>query len=619
MRKTIILGLVATVAGGTAASWAVETVPEEEIFPGDPIVITAIGEPARASEVPFGVRALTTEELLLSTNSNLAEGLVRTEGVHVRSYGGAGATKSVSLRGATAKQTLFLLDGLPLNSHQGGEVDFNALALGDVERVEVMAGPSSALYGANASAGVVNVITRGVPEAAWATFRADYGSSDEVGGAATGGLPLGPLGVTVGGNYRRANGFRENDDYEGEGTHLKLAYAGDGVGTLSVAGRYQKSETGVPGLLSYPTPSARQEDDLVTANVGFARTSGDLFSVDVNTYVKRQERHYWDPSPIFPSDDTHRNDVYGGRSMAFVRLSESNRVGFGAEFERDRTDSTAYGLKEGTRWGVFGQEDLRWADLTAVVGLRYDDSGIYGEAISPRLGLRYRFSDYVSARASAGHGFRAPTFDELYWPDTGFGGGNPDLEPESCWTYEAGPTFRLGERFQAEATYFYSTYDDLIDRWPPENVARALVQGVEASVEAAPVASLPNAAVVLAGTYLNTEDRNTGEELDHRPPYSGFAEIRYRHAFAGGGLALTPSVSAEFVGRQQYEYYDAGAGRYVKRWLDGYALLNARLAFKAYYPELYVAGRNLADEEYQTVYDYPMPGRTFYGGVSVSF
>ncbi|UCH78477.1 MAG: TonB-dependent receptor, partial [Candidatus Coatesbacteria bacterium] len=226
MGKLTSLGIIVTLLGGTAASGAVEAVPEEEIFPGDPIVITAIGEPARESEVPFGVRALTTEELLLQTNGNLAEGLVRTEGIHVREYGGPGATKSVSLRGATAKQTLFLLDGMPLNNHQGGEVDFNTLALEDVERVEVMAGPSSALYGANASAGVVNVITRGVPEEAWATFRGDYGSGGEAGGAVTGGLPVGPLGVSVGGNFRRADGFRENDDYQGEGTHLKVAYAG---------------------------------------------------------------------------------------------------------------------------------------------------------------------------------------------------------------------------------------------------------------------------------------------------------------------------------------------------------------------------------------------------------
>jgi outer membrane cobalamin receptor len=601
------------------ASGAVETVPEEEIFPGDPIVITAIGEPARESEVPFGIRSLTAYDFYLAGASDLAEGLARAEGMHVREYGGSGSARTISTRGSYAKQTLVMVDGQPINNHQGGDVDFNAVSLEDLERVEVMAGPSSALYGANATAGVVNVVTRGVPDEPGLSFRGDYGTHNELNTELAAGAPFGWAGVNVGGNYRRGDGFRENDDFTGTGGHLKLSAAAGEEATLWVRGQYQTSELGVPGSLTYPSPLARQEDDFATANVGFDGSPGDRISLTGRAYYKNQRRHYADPDPVFPIDDTHENDAFGGRAVAFYQLLAWNRLGVGGEYQQDKTDSTAIGVRDGSSWAAFLQEDLRFGGLTTVAGVRYDSSSIYGGTTSPRLGVRYRFNDYVSARAAAGRGFRAPTFDELYWPDTGFGGGNPDLKPEYCWTYEAGPAFRLAERLTAEATYFYSTYDDLIAGWPPENVARGLVQGLEASVEAAPLAAAPNAAVVLSGTYLNAEDRDTGEELDYRPAYSGFAEVRYRHEFAGGGLALTPSLSAEFVGRQQYSYFDAGAGRTVKRWLDGYALLNARLAFKIYYPELFVAGKNLAGEEYQTVYDYPMPGRTFTGGVSVSF
>jgi len=318
----------------------------------------------------------------------------------------------------------------------------------------------------------------------------------------------------------------------------------------------------------------------------------------------------------------------GGRAAFFYQLLKWNRLAVGGEYEKDKTESTKIGRRDGDTWAAFTQEDLRFGGLTTVLGLRYDSSGIYGDAVSPRFGLRYRFNDYVSARAAAGRGFRAPTFDELFWPPDPIwgGGGNPDLKPEYSWTYEAGPTFWWRHHLKADLTYFYSNYEDLISGWPPTNVSRAAVQGVEAAVEAAPIAALPGLEITLAGTFIKTkekppegEEEKIREQLDYRPVHTEFAEVRYRHDFGGGAFALTPSVSTEIVGRQQYTYYDPVTFEPFKRWLDAYVLLNARLAFKIYYPEIYVAGKNLTDEKYQTIYDYPMPGRTVDAGFAVSF
>jgi outer membrane cobalamin receptor len=618
LRTFSVVGLTALWGALAGGAGGVE-VDEEDIFPGDPIVITAIGEPARESEVPFGITAVTAAELELLAAENLAEGLVRAEGVYVREYGGPGANKTLSMRGGFANQTLVMVDGQPINNHQGGDVDFNAVALEDVERVEVMAGPSSALYGANATAGVVNVITRGIPDEPGVTFRGEYGTYNGVGAAVEAGVPFGRIGITGGGNYCSSDGFRENDDYEGEGGHLKLSYAATEEATLSARGQYQTSALGVPGSLSYPTPGARQEDDFVSVNVGLDGTLGEGWSTEGRVYTKNQKRHYVDPAPLVPVDDTHRNNAVGGRGVVFRQIASWNRGALGGELEREATDSTAIGKRAGTTWAAFGQEDLRFDKLTTVFGVRYDSSGIYGEAVSPRLGVRYRFNDYASARASGGRGFRAPTFDELFWPDTGYGGGNPDLRPEYCWSYEAGPTLRWGSHLKIEAIYFYSNYDDLISGWPPDNVARAFIRGGEVGFRTTPVPSLRRLHIDATATFLQTKDRETGEQLDYRPVHTEFAEVRYRHDFGGGAFALTPSVSTEIVGRQQYTDYDPVTFAPFKAWLDAYALLNARLAFKAYYAEFYVAGKNLTGETYQTIYDYPMPGRTLFGGVNVTF
>lgn len=621
MRRLHIISIVGITAlwaalGGAAVGVEVD---EEDIFPGDPIVITAIGEPARESEVPFGISAVTAEELRLLAAENLAEGLVGAEGVYLREYGGVGAGATLSIRGGFAKQTLVMVDGQPVNNHQGGDVDFNALTLYDVERVEVMAGPSSALYGADATAGVVNVITRGAPEKPTVTFGGRYGSFRDGAADVVGAVPLGPVAVTLGGNYRRSDGFRENDDYDGKGGSLKFSYAASEDISVHVRGQYNTSALGVPGSLSFPSPLARQEDDFAAVNAGFDGGRDDGLYGEARVYYKNQKRHYYDPDPVFPSDDTHKNRAAGGRAAGFYQLLSWNRVGVGGEFEKDTTDSTAYGKRDGTTWAAFGQEDLRFGGFTSVIGVRYDSSGIYGDAVSPRLGLRYWFNDYVSARASAGRGFRAPTFDELYWPDDGFGGhGNPDLKPEYCWTYEAGPVFRYKNKLKAEMVYFFSDYDDLISEWPPENVASATVRGLEVAVDAAPVPSLPGFGASVSGNYLMTEDKEKGEQLDYRPVHTEFAELRYRHDFGGGAFAVTPSVSTELVGRQQYTVYDPITYEESKAWLPAYALLGARLAFRAYYAEFYVGGKNLTDETYQTIYDYPMPGRTLYGGLTVT-
>jgi vitamin B12 transporter len=614
MRAFLMTTLVLSTAAAFAAGGEEGVEPaEEDIFPGDPIIITAIGEAALESEVPFGITAVTADDLQLLAAGSLAEGLVRAEGVYVREYGGTGANATLSMRGGFANQTLVMVDGEPMNSHQGGDVDFNAIALGDVERVEVMAGPSSALYGANATAGVVNVITRGIPEEAGITFRGDYGSYNDAGTAAEVGVPFGRMGVTGGGDYRHSNGFRENDDYEGKGGYVKLSYAPNEEATLSIRGRYHASALGVPGSLSLPSPLARQQDDFRGLNAGFDGPLSEALSANGGLYFKRQERRYVDRNPQYPTDDTHKNDAGGGRAAFFYQLLKWNRLALGGEYEKNKTGSTTIGKRAGTTWAVFGQEDLRFDELTTVFGVRYDSSGIYGEAVSPRLGVRYRFNDYVSARASGGRGFRAPTFDELFWPDTGFGGGNPDLKPEYCWSYEFGPTLRWNRYFKVDVVYFHSSYEDLISGWPPENVARAYIRGGEVGVQAAPVPPMPGLQFDASATFLQTKDRDTGEQLDYRPAHAEFAELRYRRDFGGGAFAVTPSVSTEIVGQQQYTTYPD------KDWLGAYALLNARLAFRAYYVEFYVAGKNLGDKTYQTIYDYPMPGRTFSAGFIADF
>lgn len=619
-RIPYVLAVKAVIAvAATAIAAEEEEIKEIKVFPGEPIVITALAEPARASEIPFGCKTVTAEEIRSLEVNNLGEALARVEGVYIREYGGAGAVKSVSLRGAAAKQTLVMVDGEPMNNPQGGDVDFNAFALEDVERIEVLAGPSSALYGAGATAGVVNVITRGFPDRTGVYFRGAGGSFGELNSEARVEVPLGKIAVAGGGNYRHSDGFRENDDYTGRGVFLKVVGDVGDERFVSVRTHLQTSATGVPGSLTYPSPDATQDDRLNNLSASFNGRVTDTYSLGVATFLRKQVREY--ANPAYMIGERHESGTGGGRVTNFVQLTEWNRLAVGGELEHSRTTSTAIGDAAADTWGVFLQEDLRLGEVTVVGGGRYDHSGRYGDVISPRTGVRWRATDNIGLRAAVGRGFRAPTFDELFWPPDPIygGGGNPNLKPEYCWTYEAGPSLTIMPFLSADLTAFYSDYNNLIVGWPPKNVGRAVVMGAEGDVRVAPITGAPGFGVEVSATYLATKDRETSEKLDYRPALTAFAEVKYSHELSEGKFAVTPSVSTEYVAKQQYTYTDPNTFEQYKRWLPAYDLLNARLGFKVYWAEVYAACKNLTDKEYQVVYDYPMPGRTYAGGVIVEF
>ncbi|UCE26566.1 MAG: TonB-dependent receptor, partial [Candidatus Coatesbacteria bacterium] len=268
--------------------------------------------------------------------------------------------------------------------------------------------------------------------------------------------------------------------------------------------------------------------------------------------------------------------------------------------------------------------------------LRYDQNEHYGSQVNPRVGARYRFTDWLSARGAVGRGFRAPTFDELFWPDTGFYAGNPNLKPEENWSYEGGAEFAYpGKGTSLEVTYFRSDYSNLIvntadDDDPyllkPENVAEALISGIEAGGETSPLAlfgvGAPQLGVSASLTHLleakGTSDGGEPEGLDYRPATSVFLEFSYVQPL-NGAFSVVSEFNVRYVSRSQYTYVDPYTYEAEKRFLEPYTLAGTRIAARFFGVEPYFAVKNLGDVAYQTIYDYSMPGRTFAGGVTFSY
>lgn len=629
----VILGLAvfqAVVAGS-------EEIDEIEVMPGEPIVITVVGVPMPESEVPFGVDVITGAEMSLLEPDDLGDAVVGVPGVRVREWGGLGAVSSIAVRGGKGNETLVLIDGQPINNPQGGDVNLSSIPLGDIERVEILSGASSALYGADAAAGVVNVVTGGPADEPEFRFNNSYGTYNTVKAEVRGGAPLGPVWAAFGGDYKMSDGYRRNgnDDYEG-----RTFFAGSAYKFLSaheVSGRVQfyKGEVGSPGPLSFEDTTARLRDDDTYFNVRYAGSLADgLYALDAAFYYNEIDRRY--ESALWDIDDRHENRFYGTSVRNYLRPVKWNRVCVGAEFGRAKTDSTSVGRVQEYNYAFIVQDEIDVLGLNVIAGLRYDRNEHYGTEVSPRFGGRYRFTDWFSARGAVGRGFRAPTFDELYWPDTGFYAGNPNLKPEENWSYEGGAELAYpGMGTSLEFTYFRSDYTDLIvnvtdadDPYliKPENVAEALISGIELSGGASPLAlfgiKTPYLGVSASLTHLlEAREKTEGEEaedLDYRPGTSVFLECSYVQPL-GSAFSIINEFNVRYVSKNQYSYVDPYTYETEKRFLKPYTLVGTRIAARIYGVEPYLAVKNLGDVKYQTVYDYPMPGRTLTGGVTFSY
>lgn len=647
MRKLILTISVFIVASiSIFAAEETETVYPIQDMPGDPIVITAELFPFYESQLPFGVDVFDVKDIAVFHINGIEDIIGRSGDTYIREYGGMGSLSSTAIRGAKSNQSLVMIDGQPINDVQGGAPDLNYIHLGDIERVEIYSGAASAIYGANAAGGVVNVITRDTADDFGAKLDACYGTGSTQEYVISGKAPLGPVDIFVSGEYKRSDGYsspsygdgetvRPNTDYDGKTFAGKIAYRPMGNHVLTLRGQYTTGDLGSPGPLSYEDITARQEDTGIFLNVGYrANTIQDMLWTDFTGYYDDTERHFVSTG-AYPSDDTHKGKLYGGRLANFVQALSWNRIGIGLEYSKGSVDSTAIGIHDSINYAVFVQDDISWEGLNVAVGARYDKNDNYESQISPRFGASYEIIDGLSVRGAFGQGYRAPSMDELFWPSSAYYQGNPDLIPEKVTTYEGGVNYYFREYLsKIGLSYFRSDYSDLIvtvtdpDTYiaSPHNLDKALISGIEieADTKLLRFFEVTDHDLGVAANFCyyldrdNTTEGAADELLDYHPEMTAYGEITYVHNI-NEDLSVKPAINVNYVSERQYDYYNPDTFQAEKRNLDAYSLVGAKIGFNAWWFEPYFAVDNVLDKDYQSVYDYPMPGRTIYGGLVIEY
>ncbi|MDH7569569.1 MAG: TonB-dependent receptor [Armatimonadota bacterium] len=592
--------------------------------PETEVVVTASRrqQPKRTASAP--VTVVTAEEIEASGARNAAEALRSAVGVDVRRGGALGAVASPSLRGSAAGQVLVLVDGRRVNNPQMGEADLTDLPAGNIERIEVLRGGASALYGSDAIGGVINVITRTPGRVRETKLTQSYGAFDTYRLSGHVSAPVGRWRCLVSGERVASdNDFTYFDPVRGsEASRRNAEYSAwdltaKAVGTLGEGRRLNLSaEVGygdkhLPGSLSYPTPQARQTDRRGLFDLAYETPLGDAADLTARLYRVQHRMHYRDPGSYpAPTNALHRTAVSAAEVLTHVRLSGMHQLTLGGEVREQRARSTSVGRRTQRVGALYVQDEARRGRLQLVPAARVDlIEGFAGE-VSPKLGLVYRVDDALSARANLGRAFRAPSMNDLYWPEDPFAKGNPALRPERAYTADAGLTWLPAPDVEVEATAFFHRVKELIlwqpgvlapGKWSPVNVGTARVTGVEVSGS---WQVSPRFSTRAHLTWQDARDRsgspNThGKRLLLRPEVLGGVQGTYA---VGEARA---QVEVRFTGRRpadpsNYHYLGSAVVADARVLVPLGRRVTATLAVE-----------NAFDKRYELQPGYPLPGRAF--------
>lgn len=591
----VLVPLVLSAALAAAPSTAQQAAFEETV------VVTATGEEASLDEVSAASTVFDREELEAHGGATVHELLRRVPGATLLRSGLDGGVTSLFVRGAGSNQTLVLLDGVRLNSAYFGGYDWSLPLTAGLERVEVVRGPYSALHGADALGGVVQLVpARGgrqglhlLGEAGGSGWR-----RGELGFAAS----AGALTVHADLAYREGEGPLPNDDFS---ARLGSIYLSGELGPARRVGllvRRTDTETGIPRQGASTTPNRRTEarETLIAVPVRLGQVAGGVLEGSVSRVQRDLSfRDPDDPWGLVASDteaDTTAARVAWHRSLGAHRLSAggewrrdevSDASSFGVNLDAARITTASGFLQD--RW----QPSRRWEVLA---GARWDDADPWGSEVSPRVTVGH-LAGPARVWGSWGRAFRAPSLGELYFPFS----GNPGLAAERSRGAEAGISLALaGGAGLVQVAAFSNRVENLIQfdftSYAFANLGRAAMEGVEASW----VQRLGAARLRAGLTWLDTADGD-GLPLLRRPEWSG-------HLAAGGRFlgALEGEAALIWVGERP----DVDAVTFARVDQPGFvtASLSAAVPLGGGV-RLRLRVDNLADRAYEEVNGYPALGR----------
>jgi vitamin B12 transporter len=610
----------------------------------DEIVVTANRIESPLKETASSITVITSRDIASSTATSLYDILQTVPGLETYKSGGLGQISTVLLRGGNSGQALILVDGVRMNmaNDPNGTFDFSSLSLNNVDRIEVLRGPQSTLYGSDAMSGVINIITKQPSGNRLGAF-SEYGAYNTF----TSGLHYSSrydaLSYNVNVMRLSNTGFSSADErygnFEKDGTKQyeasgQIGYAFTPEWKAGISAQYSDAKTDLDRNGGYngddPTYKYKFQQGIYQLSLTNKPASG-LYDVSAHASYTRNIRWYsYDSISVVNSDASHSN--YDGNRLKYdMQVNYYESAAFvtsaGVEHEIQNAVSNYYSRsvwgdyestfpnKDAKTTGVYAQQKIGFLErLFLTAGIRYDHHSQFGSITTYRVTAAYNIIESgTKLKATFGTGFKSPSLFNLYDPLY----GNIDLKPEKNIGWDAGFDQNiLCGNLVLSTVYFSTDYKDLISSDPITykaiNISKALSSGVETAL----IYRVQGLDVSANYTYLKTHDRGTTQadydkSLLRRPSNKAALTVNYQLL-----EKLNINVRTEYVGRRDDKYY-AGYSA-VRISISDYTIVNLGATYTVL-PILKVYGRieNLFDKKYEEIYGYGTPRFSVYFGARI--
>lgn len=576
------------------------------------MVISAARHPEAKEKLGSSISVVDSEELQERNDLVLSDSLRSVPGIQVTQSGGPGKTTSLFLRGASAAQTLILVDGIPVNDSLSGQYDFADFSTLSVDQIEVVKGSQSLMYGSDAMGGLVNIVTSKPSEEA--------GLLASIGGGNYGYQKYSVKGDTGGKNIK-ANIYGSFTSLDGISTATFSevnkeddAYANITVGSKAEANiddiiispsiRYTKARSNLDGFefTTGPTDALDyiQNRESVQSSLKVER-EGDTFNPSLILGLTNDAYDANDPLTSFNNYDFSSRTITSQLQNVFT-ISEQANLLTGYSYERNDGKNIGAFDKSRDINSIFTNLILKPIDGSDLgAGIRYDHNSSFGEAVTYRTTLSQAIEPLKSRlHSSIGTGFRAPTLSDLYFP----GFSNENLKAEKSTSYDLGLETKFGF-LTTDLTAFYTRFKDLIafntETFLPENLKRAETYGIEGSIN---IDISDYFQPSLTYTYLESEDKDTNQALARRARHQGGASIK--------------SIPHEKVLTRIDTFYMADRIDSTGLDMDDYIIVNASAHYELTENiKPFIKAQNILDNDYEENPGYGTFGAFYYVGIEL--
>lgn len=589
--------------------FSVVSFSQERTYDFDEIVISAGRTPISFSNISRSIAILTRADIQKIPASNIIDLLKFTSGVDLRARGTEGVQADVGIRGGSFEETLVLINGVKLNDPQTGHNSLNLpLSLDNIERIEILKGEGSRVFGANAFSGAINIVTKkdlinslNISSSGGENGLYDLGLSASI--------LTGPAANSFSINRSKSDGYRFNTNLESTNIYFSQNYSFRSANINWLFG-YTDKEFGANSFYSDLFPNQYERTLTKYGNVSaeykfseVALTSKTFLRTNFDDYKLDKFRPGW-------NQNTHRTNSYGTEFQATINTS-AGITSFGVDFSRDEITSTNLGTHNRSKIGFFAEHNLVLNENITFSGgfFAYNYSSI-GWKYWPGFDVNYKLSKDAKIFFSAGRAFRVPTFTELFYVSP-TNMGNPDLQYEETTNYEIGFSL-LKNYFRYNSSVFFKDGTNLIDwvrdvrtsPWQVQNVSRLKTIGLETDFDfniKNILGNLPLKQFRISYTFLSSDRNSSGFEskylLDH-----------LRHQLI---LFLSNELAFDVI-----QFWTARFEQRVNQ--SSNFIVDTKLSKKIGYFNFFINATNLFNQSYYDIPGVLLPGRWISAGVKFS-